>query len=621
MNREKVLIVTHLLLIALLSLIVYGNSLSDKFTWDDNAFIKNNQYIKSWSYIPKLFTENLGLGVGKVYIFYRPLQMLSYTMDYSSWRLDARGYHLTNIIFHILAAFSIYRLISLLFGDRGLSFLTSILFAVHPVHTGAVASIAGRADPIATALLLTSFALYIKNIRGWNIGAYVCMLLCYASALLSRENTLVLPLLLLVYHYAFKEKFDKKLFLPILGLAAFYIILRLTFFNRFLFQGFGSSTLLQRLPGFFAAIAQYVRLLLWPFGLHMIYGKGLFGWNDPGVIIGIVILLSLIFSALIKKKTDRLYFFGVSLFFITLLPQSNLYPINAYMAEHWLYIPSIGFFLIVAKGLLSLYRKKNFLIVISILTAALLAFYSFLTVRQNNYWRDPILFCERTLKYAPDSEWMYNNLGNAYYAAGRRQDAVAVYKRAIELKPDFDYAYYNLANAHSGLGRKEDAVLLFQKAIDINPNYAHAYNNLGVIYYELGRNEDAITSYRKAVDIKPDFADAHFNLGNILFYTGKVEESIESFNSAIRVDPHHIDAYHNLATLYLRTGKTGEAVSAYKKALGLNPDYPLVHKNLSIAYFREKKFDLAVEHFDRAIELGCEMDPEFTKRLDSYRGR
>ncbi|MDB4349842.1 hypothetical protein OAA99_02695, partial [Omnitrophica bacterium] len=406
--------------IIIIGFIVYANSLNGEFVWDDNAFIKNNQYIKSWSYIPKPFTENLGTGVGKRYISYRPLKMLSYMMDYSLWRLNVKGYHLTSIALHILAGLSIYWLITLLFSDKLLSFLTSLLFVAHPVHTAAVASISGRADPLMTVFLLVCFALYIKNTRAWSMGGYISMLFCYLFALLSRENSIVLPFLLLIYHYAFRERLDKRLFSPLLALAGIYIAFRIIIFNTLLLQSFSSSTLLQRLPGFFIAITRYARLFLLPFDLHMLYGKDLFSWSEPGALIGVIILFSAGFYALRKRESDRLSFFAISWFIIALLPQSNLYPLNAYMAEHWLYIPSIGAFLILARGLTLLYKKKGLVIIATIFTAGLLAFYSFLTIKQNCYWKDPITFCERTLRYVPESAWMYNNLGNARYVKGEK---------------------------------------------------------------------------------------------------------------------------------------------------------------------------------------------------------
>ncbi|MEE8359476.1 MAG: tetratricopeptide repeat protein, partial [Candidatus Omnitrophota bacterium] len=590
-----------------------------KFLWDDNAFIKSNQYVKSLSTLPQLFTKNFGQGVGKRYLFYRPLQMATYALDYSIWKLDPRGYHITNIILHILASLGVYWITSLLFKDKRLSLFTAALFAIHPIHVGAVSSIAGRADPLVAVFLLAAFALYIKNTGSWGIGRYLAIVSLYICALLSRENSLIFPLILLLYHYIFRVKPRKIELLTISTIACMYAIIRFALFRTALLGSFGASTFLERAPGSLAALVDYIRLLFIPTRLHMIYGKSLFSWTDPVVIAGTVIFALLIVSTIKARGRDRLYTFGVLWFLITLLPQANLYPINAYMAEHWLYIPSIGFFLILGRALLYLYNKRGLAILAYISIFVLISFYSTITVKQNSYWKDPVIFYKKTLEYNPQSEWMYNNLGNALYARGEKDEAIDAYKKAVELKPDFDYAYYNLATAYSSIGRDAEAVSFFKKAIDANLYYAHAYNNLGVSYYKLQKKDTAVSAYRKAIEIKPDYADAHFNLGNALFSLGKVAESLDAFNKAIEIDRYHISAYHNMATVYLRTKDTKKAVEIYNKILKLDPNHPLAHKNISIAYFREGRYALAAKHCERAIELGCEMDPEFIENLKKYK--
>ena len=173
-NRYRIISI-HLAVIIFLALFVYANSVNGKFLWDDSAFIKSNQYVKSLSTLPQLFTKNFGQGVGKRYLFYRPLQMVTYALDYSVWKLDPKGYHITNIALHMLASLGVYWIISILFKDERLSLFTAALFTIHPVHVGAVSSIAGRADPLVAIFLLASLALYIKSIDSWSMGRFLAI--------------------------------------------------------------------------------------------------------------------------------------------------------------------------------------------------------------------------------------------------------------------------------------------------------------------------------------------------------------------------------------------------------------------------------------------------------------
>lgn len=162
------------------------------------------------------------------------------------------------------------------------------------------------------------------------------------------------------------------------------------------------------------------------------------------------------------------------------------------MAEHWLYAPSMGFFLILAKGFSVLYRKRGFRIVSLLSIAGLLAFYSFLTTRQNEYWKDPIALYERTIKYSPESSRVYIWLSNAYHDAGRDEEAVAILKKAIEVDPNCVKAYNTLGFAYTALGEPKEAIAQFKKAIAINPNYALAHKNLAWVYYDSGEYKLAI---------------------------------------------------------------------------------------------------------------------------------
>ena len=372
MDKNKISL-TSVILIIILGFAVYSNSILGQFIWDDNYLVKDNVYIRNWSHINKIFTRSTAAGAGgKESISYRPLQVFTFLIDHSLWGLDVKGYHLTNIILHILVALSIFWLVNILYGDRLLCLLTSILFLVHPIHTEAIAYISGRADPLGLLFMLLCFILYIKNYSLENTGLYILILLSYALALLSRESSLILPGLLLLYHYIFRKKIKVKGVLSIASISLIYIVLRLTVLSFKLPHLYASTTILDRIPGLFVALADYTRLLFLPFNLHMEYGNRLFHLADPKAITGLLVFFLLLIYAFKRRHTDKLVSFSIFWFFVALLPSANLYPINAYMAEHWLYAPSIGFFLLLANGLSYMQRAKHLKIFALISTIRLL---------------------------------------------------------------------------------------------------------------------------------------------------------------------------------------------------------------------------------------------------------
>ena len=581
---KKSTVWVSVVLIIILGLAVYGNSLPGKFVWDDNNLVKNNSYITGWSNTAKIFTTDITAGGGRESCFYRPLQILTYMVDYSFWKLDPKGYHLNNILLHIFAALAILWLVTILYNNWFLSLTTSILFVVYPIHTEAVTYISGRADPLALLFMLLCFIFYIKRASSKSRLLYILMLSSYILALLSRESSLILPVLLLLYHYTFRQGIKAIDFFPISAIALIYILLRLTFLRYLLPHTYISTTLIERIPGFFVAITSYTILLFLPFNLHMEYGNQLFHFTDFRAIIGVAILSSLLFYAFRQRRTRQLAFFSICWLFITLLPASNLYPINAYMAEHWLYLPSIGFFLLLTNGLNHIYRKKEFRTFTIILFMGLVIFYSCLTVRQNTYWREPIAFYERTLRYASHSSRMYNVVGFAYYTIKKNEKAVSLYKKAIE----------------------------------IDPSYAKAYNNLGVAYYAINKHEEAIAAYRKAIENEPENARAHNNLGVAYYATSRNEEAISSYKKAIEINPNFAEAYNNLGRAYYAINKNKEAIAAYNRAIEINPNYAAPYNNLSIFYFDNKQYKLAIEYCDRAKELGFS-NPTISESIKPYR--
>ena len=280
-------------LVAVLGFAVYLTSVDGEFIWDDQYLIKENVYVKNPADLSKLFTKDIGAGTGLNSASYRPLQMLSYMANYLLGKFDTRGYHLTNILFHILAALALIWFINTVFNDRVLSLLAGLLFVAHPIHTEAVSYISGRADPMALLFMLLAFIFYIKSIHSKNINLFVLTSLSYILALLSRESVLILPALVLVYHYAFKKKIHRN-FLFILAVSLLYILLRV-FVIRTDFPGDTvTTTLFERLPGFFVAVTNYLRLLLWPVGLHMEYGDRIFNAADLRALSGFFISLFLL---------------------------------------------------------------------------------------------------------------------------------------------------------------------------------------------------------------------------------------------------------------------------------------------------------------------------------------
>ncbi|MFA5090999.1 MAG: tetratricopeptide repeat protein [Candidatus Omnitrophota bacterium] len=575
-----------ILLIIILGLFIYSNCLDGKFIWDDYGLIKENQYLKDWKSLPKIITGDFGVGSGVKSSFYRPLPMVIHMIEYSLWGLNVKGYHLTNVLLHIFTAITVFLFINLILYDKGISFLTSLLFLVHPINTQAVCCMSGINITASLLFILLCLVFYIKSLSSNNIALYCMALLSFSMGLLSKESVIVAPALILLYHYTFRKSIEIKKIVPLFIILICYLLIRLVVLNSFVGVSVSPYVLLQRIPGFFVAITEYLRLLLFPFDLRIAYGDKIFSINEPRVIAGVSVTFLLIVLAFVRKKKDPLTFFSIAWFFVTLIPVSNIYPINSsFMMEHWLYVPCVGFFLILSRMLRRHLNNKRAMFSLNVFAIILLAFYSYLTIRQNEYWKEPIAFYKRTIKYAPDGWIFYNELGNEYAGIMEYELAEDAYSKALGINPDAIGVYYNLAGLYQKTGRDKEAMQMFNKARAIN--------------------------YR--------IFNSCYESGNKNLSSGRYRESIIFYKKALGLSPDNLALYCDLAKSNIMIGNYSEAIRLLKNALVLNPDYPTAYNNLAVAYYYKKDYELAVTYCDKAIELGYKVSPKFLQLLKPYR--
>ncbi len=529
--RQAVLILG---LLAVLVFVVYSPSLKGPFLWDDEHLIVDNSFLRSWAHVPGILATDIGNGAGRAYDFWRPLQILSYLFDFTVWKLHPLGFHLGNVLLHFLCAAALFWLAWLVFADRRLAALAALLFAVHPAHTEAVSFISGRADPLSLLFLLLSFGLLLKDAARPRLRFFLLSLGAYALALMSRESALLLPVLVVVYRLTLRKPVSRRAFGGLIVISALYAFLRLTALRSvWPAEPLSGFTLTQRLPGAFAALAGYGRVLAVPFGLHMEYGSRLFAWSDPRVGLGMLALVCCL-VATGHRRAPAVVRFGCAWFFVALLPFLNvLSPLNAYMAEHWLYLPSVGLFILAGAGLGRWYqrapRASGVVTVLVILLWGVSSFY------HNRFWADPVRLFERTVALAPESTRARVSLALAYFDQGRLDEAEVLLLEALKKDPG-DYV---------------------------------AYNVLGSVYYQMNRKNDAEAAWRNGMAVEGRFAEFYGNLGVIEAQKGDLEEALFFFREAIKRNPVNPDPYKNAAVACYNAGQYRDALAYWEKARGL----------------------------------------------------
>ena len=600
-----------ILAVVVLGFLAYANALKGEFVWDDNILIRNNTDIRDWGKLKQVLVGNLG---GDTLYYkhssFRPVQTITYMIDYSFWKMNPFGYHLSSIVWHLVVAVCLYIFIFKIFRNNFISFATSIMYVLHPMHTEAVTYISGRADPLSTAFMLLSLIFYLSLLERETWWNYMLMGVCYVLGVLSRENALMVPVFVLVYHLAMKKKFAWKPLVIYCCIAVFYIFLR----KNEIVGGLGlkepvKTSVFQRLPGFFVAYSSYLRIMIAPFQLHMEYLRPMFQMSHPLAMLGSVLFTATIGMAVFFRQKIKVITFGILWFLVGLFPVSNVFVVvNAYMAEHWLYIPSIGIFLMAAYGMNFLMEKNSSMRQpVYVLLAVLSLFFGVLTHQQNKTWLNQIEFYERTLKFAPNSGRLHADMGEAYYRVGRVEDALKSTIRAIQLRPTYYAAYSNLGTIYVRLGKPDEAIQAYQNSLKIRPNYFNAHFNLANVYKDQKRFKEAITHYELAIKYAPTLVNAYNNIAISYSSIGQKEKAVEYYKRGIAIAPRNIKFYNNLASVLSDLRRHPEAVELYEKALSLGqtngPDAAVIYYNLALGYHRINQPTKSAAAFQKANEI------------------
>lgn len=534
-----------ILLIIIAGAIVYANSFGNQFVYDDIYLIVNDTYIKSWKYIFKIFTLELFRMTGPG-SFYRPMQSLTLMADYSMWKINPVGYHLTNLLFHTANAILIYFLVNLLFKNKQISLFSSLLFIVHPIHTEAVTYIAGRADPLMAFFCLLSFLLFAKYIKvfprtdfpkGKKIYFYIGSAGFFFLALLSKESGIIFPLVLIAYGfisppYTIKDqKIVKKLRFYILLYLPFFLTTGIYFLIRGKVLGFTNAgtapttyNLYQRILSAPIVIITYFKWLIFPIHLrlehHLDMPVSFFSFR---VIISTLLLISILAFTLLIYKRSKPVFFCLLWFFLSILMVCNIIPLNAPMLEHWLYLPSIGIFTIISVGVVRASGFDTAKPTVNILRKAiifpfilLLVFYSVRTIKRNPDWKDNLTFFRITTRDAPHSPRMPYNLGMTCFEKGLYEESMWAFERSLQINPNYasdtrrvlSRVYVKLGISFGEKQLHDESIVKFKKAVEVDPNNASAYRNLGVAYAMKGRTKEAIEEWEKVLAIDPKDEDA-----------------------------------------------------------------------------------------------------------------
>jgi len=530
--QRKILIIYFVLSIATLAVFWQVNHYGFVY-FDDGVYVTHNNYLQSG-----ISLEGIRWAFSTTYAeFWHPLTWLSLMLDYQLYGLNAGGYHLTNLILHIMSALLLFWLFHRMTGAIWKSAFVAALFALHPLRVESVAWVAERKDVLSAFFWMLTLCLYVYYTERPVIGRYLLVVFSFACGLMSKSMVVTLPVVMILLDYWPLKRFQSQkgnLILwqlrekiPLFVLSAAFSII--TFYAQYTSKISPLNfkyPLGARLANAPVSFVTYLEKTFWPHDMALNYPFPVHipVWQVLGASLLIVILSAAVIA--MAKRLPHLVV-GWLWYATTILPVIGIIPISDPMADRYIYIPSIGIVVMLTWGIPLLFLRENMRRNILFPAAmAVLVFLSILTWKQCGYWKDDATLFNHAFQVTKDNTllmMMHNNLASSLDKEGKITEALDHYNEVIRLKPDFANAYNQRGSLYVRLGQHQLAINDYNEAIRLKPDYANAYNNRGSAYSRLGQYELATKDYNEAIRIKPDYTLVYKNRGLSYFKQGQNE--------------------------------------------------------------------------------------------------
>jgi protein O-mannosyl-transferase len=652
------------LLVLAVSFLAYANTLDAGFHFDDEHHVLANPFIRDLRYVPQYFHRPDLFSALPGHAMYRPMVLVSFALNYQWGGYDPLPWRLTAIALHSLCAVGVFLAAAAAAArtsprpsrvrTRG-ALVAALLFAVHPALTETVNYASARAALLAATFVVWAFVAHILAAGRRSVAARASLvtlsLLLFALGLLSKEIAIVFPALILVA--AWLEGRGYLAALPAVAVAVLYLLLRREVLGAAVLDfaaraqavaaadpgSGGARTVLDNLWTQARVVPAYACLLLWPEGLcihrHVRESHSPF---EPGVLLGIAVIATLLVTALRLRRRGPVVALGILWFLVALGPESSLIPLNQVMNEHRLYLPAIGFALVVAALLPQRTARPAAAVQVSSATpplefaraplalpgmpaaAAAIAILLALTWQRNEDWSDPARIWASAVEVSPESSGAWNALGVQLRAKGDLPGAIAAFHRARDLARSEWAPPFNLGTIHLDRGRTakdyadlKEAERWLLESLRVRPNSERSRWYLAETWHAMGRIEKAEDEFRSLAGLSPQlFEMTRFALAKMALDRERYDDAEKLYREALDLGRDPVSALLGLADLELRRGNRAQALIHAQLAIVRNPRAPEPHLFLARAH---KGTPLAAHHIFEAQRKGYRFSDEERRQI------
>ncbi len=571
-------------LVLLLALASFGNSVAGGFAYDDHTIIRGHPVVTEGR-IGEVFTSPYWPQVIEGAGLYRPLMLASYTAEWGLWGGDPRGFHLVNVVAHGVVSLLVFLLLLSLSSPLP-ALVGGALFAVHPVHTEAVANVVGRAE-IYAALFVIGACLAFRSKGDSTPYGRVARLLAigalYVLGLGSKEMAATLPgllVLLAVFQNAEGTAVrrvwsDAPVFLLSAVLLGAFLGAR-TLVLRSVAGDLPASYLLdlstgQRILTSLSVWPHYFRLLFVPLDLVADYGPAVLfpalTWG-PDVGLGLLMIVTGALAMVLLWTREPLISLGIAWFAVSILPVTNLLvPTGVLLAERTLYLPSVGL-AIAAAGVVRWTARERPRSLGLLLAAFGLICSGFMirTVVRNPAWMSTFTMLSTLEEEHPESFRAIRARAQGLDQVGEYEDAARNYEVVLELVPHEYSVLVEVARFH---GRREnwtEAERLLSHAIELVPDIPLAWQVLSRQRLLQGRGREGHRIALQGLAIVGSNRDLWMLVSESYVAKGDYEAAIRARWASFAAAPDTSDGWGRMAELMTLAGHEEDALAARQRA-------------------------------------------------------
>ena len=607
----------------LLILITYSNTFDASWHFDDENNILNNEPLHltelNLQNIKKTFFADWN-GSGKLY---RPVACLTFALNYYFGGTGVYGYHLVNLIIHLLSSIFLFLfvyhtlnlpILEARYGPNSyfIALLSAVLWAINPVQTQAVTYVVQRMTSMAGLFCIMSMYFYLKGrtsapklLSGTH---YFFCVVCGILAIGSKENAVMLPMVILLYNLFLVQGVTRNnlkrysFFLLIaifISLALALLMVGPSIFNpKSLISGYQNRgfTLSERLLTEPRVILFYVSLLLYPMPDRLCLEHGITlstSLTTPiSTIMSIVAILLVLCVAAAGSKRWPLISFCIVFFFLNHLIEASVFPLEL-IFEHRNYLPSMLFFvplsILLSNGIRFFSKKRvmrGFLIMFAILV---LIGWGHSTYARNGIWKNDGLLSFDCIEKYPDLARPHHNLARFYAQNKQYQDAINEYlislsKQNINNLAGKNWTYYNLGSLYQELGEDEKAMYNYERAQKYQPSFVPTHIRKGRLFLKNGLHDKAETEFQKALQAQKQSPTALTSLGHLYLLTGQTEKALGYLKQALETSPQDPHIMRWLGRAYRLKDQPGKAFMLFETSMQINPNDPFTLLEIAQLY-------------------------------------